>query len=44
MFEIGWEQGDALRALGRAHGFAAEIVKDFGGRDRVAVLTRAKAE
>ena len=44
LFEIGWEQGDALRALGRARGFTAEIIKDFGGRDRVAVLTRAKAE
>lgn len=40
LFEIGWEQGDSLRALGAAHGFSVAILSDFGGRDRVAVLYR----
>ncbi len=40
LFEIGWEQGEALRALGAAHGFSVAILADLGGRDRVAVLCR----
>ena len=43
LFEIGWEQGDSLRALGREHGFAVEIKRDLGGRERVAVLSRKGA-
>jgi release factor glutamine methyltransferase len=43
LFEIGWEQGDALRALGAERGFAVEILSDFGGRERVAVLSRKGA-
>ena len=42
LFEIGWEQGEELRALGARHGFATEILRDYGGRDRVAVLTRPR--
>lgn len=41
LFEIGWEQGDALRALGEAHGFSVDIARDLGGRDRVAILRRS---
>jgi release factor glutamine methyltransferase len=40
LFEIGWEQGDALRALGEEWGLAVEILCDYGGRERVAVLSR----
>ena len=41
LFEIGYDQADDLRALATAHGFACRIVKDLGGCDRVAVLTRS---
>lgn len=40
VFEIGWQQAQALSALGEAHGFTVEVKRDLGGRDRVAVLTR----
>lgn len=33
IFEIGWNQADALRNLG-----AKQIIKDYGGNDRVAVI------
>ena len=36
-FEIGYDQADALRAL--AEDDTCEILKDLGGRDRVAVVT-----
>ena len=35
-----WEQGDALRVLGEEWGLAVEILCDYGGRERVAVLSR----
>lgn len=38
VFEIGWQQGDSLRRLATAHGFGCEIYRDYGGRDRMAVL------
>lgn len=38
-FEIGYDQGERMRALARAAGFAAQILPDLGGNDRVAVLT-----
>lgn len=37
VFEIGYDQADALRVL--AAGDACEIVRDLGGCDRVAVIT-----
>lgn len=40
IFEIGYDQADDLRALAAAHGFGCRVVKDLGGCDRVAVLTR----
>lgn len=40
LFEIGFDQGNALRALAKEHGLSASIYQDLGGRDRVAVLTR----
>lgn len=40
LFEIGYDQGAAIRALAASNGFACEVKRDFGGQDRVAVLTR----
>ena len=40
-FEIGYDQGEDLRFLAREHGFDCRIIRDLGGCDRVAVLTRA---
>ena len=37
-FEIGYDQGDIMRSLGVAHGLTTEIIKDLGGRDRVALF------
>ena len=36
--EHGWRQGDGVRALAAAHGFACDIIPDLGGRDRFARL------
>lgn len=36
LFEIGYDQGDALRALA-----SCQILKDYSGNDRVAILTNA---
>ena len=40
-FEIGYDQGDELRSLSALHGFSCEIIKDYGGNDRVAFLRRS---
>ncbi len=40
IFEIGYDQGDALNAIAAENGFNCEITKDYGGNDRVAFLTR----
>ena len=41
LFEIGYDQADDLRQIGANAGFPnCRIVKDYGGNDRVAVLTR----
>lgn len=40
LFEIGYDQGEAIRSLAAARGFACEVKRDLGGRDRVAILTR----
>ena len=37
-FEIGRDQGQMLSALADENGFSCEILKDFSGNDRVAVL------
>ncbi len=39
LFEIGYDQGDALRMLAKENGFFCEIKKDLGGQDRVAILS-----
>ena len=38
LFEIGAAEGDDLRALGAQNGFAVDILPDYAGLDRVAVL------
>ena len=40
LFEIGYDQGEEIRALAASHGFACEVKRGLGGQDRVAVLTR----
>ena len=39
-FEIGYDQGELLRSLGEAHGMQTEIVKDYSGLDRIAILKK----
>ncbi|MBR7185154.1 MAG: peptide chain release factor N(5)-glutamine methyltransferase [Clostridia bacterium] len=38
IFEIGYNQADALRALAKAAGMSCVIRRDFGGCDRMAIL------
>ncbi len=38
LFEIGYDQADALRVLAKAHGMCAEVFRDYGGNDRVVLL------
>lgn len=37
-FEIGYDQGVALRELAKLHGMSADIIKDYSGNDRIAIL------
>ena len=37
-FEIGYDQGDLLSALGRENEMSVSIIKDYAGLDRIAVL------
>ena len=39
-FEIGYDQADALKAIAGEHEMSAEIIKDYSGNDRVAVLKK----
>ena len=38
-FEIGYDQGEAICALAKNHGFSCTVMQDFGKNDRVAVLS-----
>ena len=40
LFEIGFDQGAAVAALGEAHGYHATVKKDLGGCDRLVILSR----
>ena len=40
IFEIGYDQGDAIRALAASHSLSCSVFKDYGGNDRCAVLKR----
>lgn len=42
--EMGWKQGDALKALAKKAGLTAKILKDIEGRDRVCVMQRLSYE
>ena len=39
LFEIGYDQGDALKRLADERQMHCEIIRDLGGRDRVAYIT-----
>ncbi len=41
VFEIGFAQADDLRRLAGEQGFVPDVQKDYGGRDRMVILTRA---
>ncbi|MBO5878943.1 MAG: peptide chain release factor N(5)-glutamine methyltransferase [Clostridia bacterium] len=43
-FEIGYDQGESLKELAEQNRMNAEIIKDYGGNCRVAVLTRKDTE
>ena len=38
LFEIGYDQGDEIKALAAEHGLSATVFRDYGGNDRVALL------
>ena len=40
LFEIGYDQGEALTRLAAEHGFVCSICRDLSGNDRVAILYR----
>lgn len=40
IFEIGYDQGDALQAMATQNGFSCSLHRDLGGQHRMAVLTR----
>lgn len=40
LFEIGYDEGDALRALAAEHGFSCDIRRDYAGLERTAILCR----
>lgn len=42
LFEIGFDQASAVSRIAGEHGFSCRIIKDYGGQDRVAELTRTK--
>lgn len=37
-FEIGYDQGEALCELAKSHGMSSQVIKDYSGNDRIAVL------
>ena len=41
LFEIGYNQAAALTEMGRGHNFSVCVKQDFGGNDRVAILSKA---
>lgn len=44
LFEIGWQQADAVGALARLAGFAASVHRDLAGRHRVVALRAASPD
>lgn len=41
LLEIGWDQAKSVSAIAAAAGWRCEVYKDYGGHDRVAVLTHS---
>lgn len=39
-YEIGYDQAELLRSIAKDEGFGIEIIKDYSGNDRVAVLKK----
>ena len=39
-FEIGYDQGELLKALAKENGLTSEIIKDYSGLDRVALIRK----
>lgn len=39
-YEIGYDQGELIKGIAKECGMTAEIIKDYSGNDRVAVLRR----
>lgn len=35
LVEIGWQQGEVVKELFKQQGFSTQVLKDYGGRDRV---------
>lgn len=44
VFEIGYDQGESLRRLAEDRRLLCEILRDYGGNDRVAVIRRDSAD
>lgn len=44
LFEIGYDQGDAIRALAHRYGWDCTVTKDYSGCDRVAKLTKTTVQ
>lgn len=42
IFEIGYDQGEALGNIAESHGYVCRIIKDLGKNDRVAVLRKGQ--
>ena len=40
IFEIGYDQGDDIKALAEERNMSCEVSRDYGGNDRVAVIRR----
>lgn len=43
IFEIGYDQEDAIKKTANCHGFTCEVTKDYSGNPRVALLKKIKA-
>lgn len=41
LFEIGYDQREPICSIAEKHGFSCTVKRDFGGNDRVAVLTKS---
>ena len=39
-FEIGYDQGEAISAIAKEHSLTVELIKDYSGNDRVAILKK----